>query len=346
MQYNQPYGISDPEAIYVNGNPSTGTMGSIPPASSVEYDQREIVAVIKYAFDRGLIDFNGIPCASPSNSDLTQLLKAIFGMTNLHKLQADVTIYINASTGDDLLGDGTVAKPYRTYQTAVNKAQAVMDLNLKHRVIFHGTGNFTQGCYLGGLFAGQAGVGSVVFDNANATFTITNGDCFDIFGGQCQIIGGSYQASADGIHSNQGCGIQVGGSAVVDIQGVNFLACGTAHFWIYGIVQVGKGYSIAGNSPNHIVVQPQAVYTQYSSTDAQAALERITLVGTPNFSSQFCSCYGGSAGFGFGFTGAATGKKFNISGFGTIFTMYRGVNILPGNIAGTIAPSTGNGEYT
>ena len=46
MQYNQPYGVSDPNAPYINGNPTTGTMGSIPPAASIEFPQREIVDVI------------------------------------------------------------------------------------------------------------------------------------------------------------------------------------------------------------------------------------------------------------------------------------------------------------
>ena len=46
MKYNQPYGVSDPNAPYINGNPTTGTMGSIPPAASIEYPQREIVNVI------------------------------------------------------------------------------------------------------------------------------------------------------------------------------------------------------------------------------------------------------------------------------------------------------------
>lgn len=65
MKYNQPYGVSDPQAPYINGNPSTGTMGSIPPAASIEYPQREIVNLIN---DVGL---------TPSNSDLNQLAKAI-----------------------------------------------------------------------------------------------------------------------------------------------------------------------------------------------------------------------------------------------------------------------------
>ena len=49
MKYQQPYGVSDPNAGYINGNPSTGTMGSIPPAASIEYPQREIVNLISDA---------------------------------------------------------------------------------------------------------------------------------------------------------------------------------------------------------------------------------------------------------------------------------------------------------
>jgi hypothetical protein len=65
MLYNQPYGVSDPNAPYINGNPSTGTMGSIPPAASIEYPQREIVNLITDAE------------MTPTNSDLHQLAKAI-----------------------------------------------------------------------------------------------------------------------------------------------------------------------------------------------------------------------------------------------------------------------------
>jgi hypothetical protein len=65
MQYNQPYGVSDPNAGYINGNPSTGTMGSIPPAASIEYPQREIVNLIS---DAGIV---------PDNADLHQLAKGV-----------------------------------------------------------------------------------------------------------------------------------------------------------------------------------------------------------------------------------------------------------------------------
>jgi hypothetical protein len=69
VKYNQPYGVSDPNAPYVNGNPSTGTMGSIPPAASIEYPQREIVNLIA---DAGL--------AAPDNADLHQLAKSVQSM--------------------------------------------------------------------------------------------------------------------------------------------------------------------------------------------------------------------------------------------------------------------------
>jgi hypothetical protein len=66
MKYNQPYGVSDPNAVYINGDPSVGQAGSIPPAASIEYPQREIVNLI-----------TDVNIAPPDNSDLHQLGKAI-----------------------------------------------------------------------------------------------------------------------------------------------------------------------------------------------------------------------------------------------------------------------------
>ncbi|TWB19525.1 hypothetical protein FBZ99_101298 [Rhizobium sp. ERR 1071] len=66
MQYVQPYDQpSNPNAPYVNGNPSAGIQGSIIPAGAVENPQREIVSVITLA---GL---------TPNGSDLTQVAQAI-----------------------------------------------------------------------------------------------------------------------------------------------------------------------------------------------------------------------------------------------------------------------------
>jgi hypothetical protein len=65
MKYEQPYGVSDTDASYINGNPSTGTMGSIPPAASIENPQREIVNFIT---DAHLV---------PADTDLHQLGRGV-----------------------------------------------------------------------------------------------------------------------------------------------------------------------------------------------------------------------------------------------------------------------------
>jgi len=65
MKYVQPYGIVDENASYINGNPATGTMGSIPPAASIEHPQREIV------------NFLTASALTPLTADLQQLSKAV-----------------------------------------------------------------------------------------------------------------------------------------------------------------------------------------------------------------------------------------------------------------------------
>lgn len=65
MKYNQPFGVADPNASYVDRNTPGATAGSRIPAAAVEHVQREIIAVITNA---GL---------TPSAADLTQLLQAI-----------------------------------------------------------------------------------------------------------------------------------------------------------------------------------------------------------------------------------------------------------------------------
>jgi hypothetical protein len=105
--YNQPYGVSDPNASYVNGDPSIGRAGSIPPAASIEFDQREIVEVITRANARAYSDFSGAPCAAPDNGDLTQLRKAIEGFISssqfLITTEVTFTVHGPGATFPDLI---------------------------------------------------------------------------------------------------------------------------------------------------------------------------------------------------------------------------------------------------
>jgi hypothetical protein len=65
MEYEAPYGVTDPNASYINGDPSIGRQGSIPPAAAFENPQREIVNTINNA---QLV---------PTDQDLQQLTRAI-----------------------------------------------------------------------------------------------------------------------------------------------------------------------------------------------------------------------------------------------------------------------------
>lgn len=65
MKYQPPWGISDPNAPYINGDPAQGRQGSIPPAAAFEQPQREIVGVIEKS---GFIS---------SDLDLLQLAKGV-----------------------------------------------------------------------------------------------------------------------------------------------------------------------------------------------------------------------------------------------------------------------------
>lgn len=65
MQYNQPYGTAA-NTSFVNGDPSVGRAGSIPPAEAIEMPQREIVNLI-----------NDVAIYVPDNADLHQLGKSI-----------------------------------------------------------------------------------------------------------------------------------------------------------------------------------------------------------------------------------------------------------------------------
>jgi hypothetical protein len=86
MKYHQPYGVTDPNGPYINGDPSVGQAGSIPPAASIEYTQREIVNVIA---DANL--------ATPDDSDLHQLGKAVQSMLLLSDDDAGTTNQIQVT---------------------------------------------------------------------------------------------------------------------------------------------------------------------------------------------------------------------------------------------------------
>lgn len=96
MKYNQPFDKpSDPNASYVDASSASATDGSMVPAAGVEFDQREIVEIIRQANSRGYIDFTGVPCPVAANGDLQQLRKAIEGFVRSWNFVIDSEVTFN-----------------------------------------------------------------------------------------------------------------------------------------------------------------------------------------------------------------------------------------------------------
>jgi hypothetical protein len=144
MKYNQPYGAPGSNDPYVNGDPSIGRAGSIPPAESIEYPQREIVNVI-----------SDTSYAVPSNSDLHQLGKAIqSGLLNYKDDTGIVNVYsCNMTPAPTAYAAGLFVILKIAHD---NTGDSVLNLNsLGNKQIIHRDGSAISGGELktGGIYA-------------------------------------------------------------------------------------------------------------------------------------------------------------------------------------------------
>ena len=147
MKYQQPYGVSDPNAPYVNGNPSTGTMGSIPPAASIEHPMRELVNMITHS--------GGVP----NDADLHQLAKAV---------QSGKVVYgIDAGTANQL--SVTLQPPLVEYPEGLRLCVKVLNANTGASTInVNGLGaqpiNYPNGTPLKGNELAIGAIASMIYD--------------------------------------------------------------------------------------------------------------------------------------------------------------------------------------
>lgn len=149
MRYYPPYGNSDANASYVNGDPSNGVEGSIPDCGGFEATQREIVAAIKAAN------------LTPSGSDNTQLAQGLrSGLLDYYVDQGSANqVVINPSVVFVGLFDGY---KFRVKLAASLTGPATLQVNANTAVPIVKSGGAA-------LTGGEAAAGDVV------TFNMTNG---------------------------------------------------------------------------------------------------------------------------------------------------------------------------
>jgi hypothetical protein len=346
MKYNQPYGMPEETTLYsvpfINGNPSTGTMGSIPPAASIEYDQREIIAVIQWAYDHGYRDYAAQLCAAPTNADLTQLLKAIFGIMNSRLLQAPRDYYVDGVSGSDSNDGLSAAKPFKTLQKAQN---TLVTYNLNG---FNVNIHVSPATYAP-LYCGSIGGSGQIMWTGNPT---TPSDCTvaSPLGAAITVAGvGDYHFNGFKVQSAENgpgivaSGFETWGPATATLWAMDFGFCKDVHMYAYNgsLLGVMGPLRISGNAlrahaegasggrcihhslnkPNMTISVPCNMYAwAIFGTTSQGWLFYNSLIGAAN----------------------VTGKKYDAAMNSIIVTNGAGVGYLPGTIAGTV--STG-GQY-
>lgn len=340
MKYNQPYLNPDTDAPFYNGNSETGTMGSIPPAASIEHPQREIVKVIQWASDHGYVDMNGVLCEAPNFNKLDQLLKAMFGVMNSRLLRAPRNYYVNGTSGSNSNDGLTTGTAFATIQKALdvtttwNQNGFGVSINVapgSYQGVTLPQLNGTGGCRLVGSGTSNCTISGV---NQSAVLLYNSTGGYDI---------SNFALASSGVPpvGDNGCGIQVQGPSNVTIHDVKFLNCISAHMLTLSgasLNPVGP-IEIAGSATNHVMAGWSAFYIH-------AQPPPTLIISAPGAFTTFmrasdgalCVCNYASI------TGAAnaTGAKYNSSSNSIIQTTGGGVNYLPGTTPGTV--STG-GQY-
>lgn len=332
MQYIQPYGAA-PGAVYVNGDPSIGRQGSIPPAAVMEYPQKEIIAVIQYAYDHALRDFDGVLCEAPSGAHLDQLLKAIYGLSNRRTVETPFTFYVSGSTGSNSNDGLTVGTPFLTIQKAVdvaaqyapgpnaitiqladysNYAGAVIPSYSIPPIVINGhVGSSASVVIDGGVAAG-------VYCGSYNTLTVQN---FKVQATGGTVVG----AGSSGIACAQYGTVYIG-------SGMIFGTCSMACLFSSGVINVNANITSTGAGGTAFLyaggggINISSKTITYSNFTAVAAW--AVCIGTgSSIGSRLCTWTGGTP----------SGSRYSANYNGWIDTNGSGSTYFPGSSAGSVA---------
>ena len=246
-------------------------------------------------------------------------------------------IYYVRPDGNDA-NDGfanSAGSAFLTIQKAIDTVFGGLDLDAFNVTIQLGDGIYTSG---GNAGTQRLGTGSVtVQGNAaqpgNVIVNTSSVGCFRAAAGASLIIKDMELRTAGGIN----CLVATVGG-FIQFGNVRFGSCGASHLRseIGGLVEAISNYTIVGSAASaHVSVGLCGV--------ARVSARTVTLTGSPAFSPFVLGTTAGMAVLsGNTFSGAATGKRYDVTLNAGVNVTGAGVNYLPGDVAGTTA--TG-GQY-
>jgi hypothetical protein len=281
-------------------------------------------------------------CQAPSNADLQQLTKAIYGISNRARVVVPFTFYVNGASGNNANDGLTALTPFQTIQKAVDVASLYAP----------GPNGITIQCadypsYTG--FVVPSYSIPVLYLQGNASnpnnVVINGGVTPAIYCGAYNTIHASnvkLQATG-GQHIGPGsCGVvsQQYGTIVLHA-GVIFGRCDLACISSSGMVAVGNPITISGPSCDHVLYAASGsiICGSYGSPLTVTISGPIAVAGA--FATSFTS--GSISSTGVTWSGAAniTGQRYVSNYNGGISTLGAGPNYFPGTVAGVAI----NGGY-
>jgi len=223
---------------------------------------------------------------------------------------------------------------FKTIQKAIDTV-AALDLSIYNATIYCGAGTRTENLVLKRtLGSGMPILEGDVATPSNCVLTVSSGQCIALDTGAVWTLRGFKLGTTGGwcVDIPQpGCHLIIDGK-------MEYGATPLFHFVVAvgGTLSIKAAYAISGSAYSHIFVQ--AGGTLFYTPGA------VTLTGSPAWSNVFLNVTSGgivSAG-GITFTGAATGKRYDVSLNGVINTFGGGANFFPGNSAGS---ASSGGQY-
>jgi len=244
-------------------------------------------------------------------------------------LTADRSYYVRTDGSDGNSGlANTSGAAFKTIQKAFDTVGG-LDLSIYNVTINVGAGTYTAGVNMRARALGAGSV-SLVGDTttpSNVVISVTNGDCINCSGGASLNIGGfklQTTTNGNGLISN---------AANVSITGkMDFGSIVGQQIYVLsgGKITCTVAYNITGGAASHL-------YASGPGSQITDAINTVTLTGTPAFSTAFAHADTLSAVVAFGqtYSGAATGKRFEVSANAVINTASGGANYFPGNASGS-----------
>lgn len=254
------------------------------------------------------------------------------GLLSREVLTAVRTYYV-ATTGLDTNDGLAVGTPFLTIQKAVDVVCA-LDAGIYDVTIQVADGTYT------GAVSLKSYVGSGKFKlqgntttPANVVISVSTGNAIQNLSNRAWSVGGFKLTTPAG---GTNCVYAESGGSIINVEdAMEYGAVVSSHLCaINGAgINVLADYSVTGGTAT------SAHWQTMTSGTIQCNSRTITITGTPAFGSAWAWCdrlHGSISCFGCTFTGAATGKRYNLFGLGCVFTNGAAATYLPGNADGVL----------